>query len=660
MLPGGGVGARGARAHRAVGERRRQQPAPERRAHLQRAGRAALRLDLGHRRRRPARSRPARRAARRRPGHARRAARAGSPEGWYLVYWRVISVDGHPVRGAFTFAVGPNPGPAPQFVDPVDLRDRGDAAARRRPLGRCSSSVMAAIGLFVLRLARSRGRSCGASAARACGACRSRSPSPSRGRARRDPVYLAARDRASSRCARRSTLGALVPLLDVSAFGRGFLELELCFALFVAAARGRDLASTGPSASTARSPSCSRSPARCSPRRRRAARPRRRRATRGRRRRAALALALDWRAPGGGLDLARRADRAARALARACRRAPGRRARRRRAALLDVALVVVLALIAHRASARRSSTCRRSPRCGRPATARRCWSRSRCCSSRCCSPPSTCCARGRASAARERPGSARRRRGCCAGSSPARSSLVGGAFFAAALLTSLAPPAEGARRVGKRARARSGPGPATSRRAAQRLHAAAPRRAEPGRRPNDVHGRSSRADGRPVRGADVIARLRDARHGDGPAGLPADRDRPGVYCTPAPALVMVGHWGLTSTSRRRAARRSTSSSSTGRPDEREPRDGVAAPRRGAAALGAGAAGRRRRPSVQLSSPELIHLRARGARLSVAARCSGSRRPPRSRTATRRATTCSRSRLSLAARRQDLRRTRPRG
>ena len=32
-------------------------------------------------------------------------------EGWYLVYWRVISADGHPVRGAYTFAVGPNPGP---------------------------------------------------------------------------------------------------------------------------------------------------------------------------------------------------------------------------------------------------------------------------------------------------------------------------------------------------------------------------------------------------------------------------------------------------------------------------------------------------------------------------------------------------------------------
>src|SRR4029077_13580765 len=40
------------------------------------------------------------------------------PEGWYLVYWRVISVDGHPVRGAFTFQVGPNPGPAPQFPVP--------------------------------------------------------------------------------------------------------------------------------------------------------------------------------------------------------------------------------------------------------------------------------------------------------------------------------------------------------------------------------------------------------------------------------------------------------------------------------------------------------------------------------------------------------------
>ena len=35
------------------------------------------------------------------------------PEGWYLVYWRAISVDGHPVQGAYTFAIGPNAGPQP-------------------------------------------------------------------------------------------------------------------------------------------------------------------------------------------------------------------------------------------------------------------------------------------------------------------------------------------------------------------------------------------------------------------------------------------------------------------------------------------------------------------------------------------------------------------
>ena len=44
--------------------------------------------------------------------------RHGLPEGWYLIYWRAISVDGHPVNGAFTYADGPNPGPAPQFKVP--------------------------------------------------------------------------------------------------------------------------------------------------------------------------------------------------------------------------------------------------------------------------------------------------------------------------------------------------------------------------------------------------------------------------------------------------------------------------------------------------------------------------------------------------------------
>ena len=56
------------------------------------------------------------------------------PEGWYLVYWRAISVDGHPVQGAFTYAVGPNPGPAPQFPVPTPVRDGGHAPAAGRAL----------------------------------------------------------------------------------------------------------------------------------------------------------------------------------------------------------------------------------------------------------------------------------------------------------------------------------------------------------------------------------------------------------------------------------------------------------------------------------------------------------------------------------------------
>src|SRR3954467_1647583 len=33
------------------------------------------------------------------------------PEGWYLVYWRVISVDGHPARGRVPLPLGPNQRP---------------------------------------------------------------------------------------------------------------------------------------------------------------------------------------------------------------------------------------------------------------------------------------------------------------------------------------------------------------------------------------------------------------------------------------------------------------------------------------------------------------------------------------------------------------------
>ena len=101
------------------------------------------------------------RAARSRRPAARSARRTNPDEldvpldqlaqGWYLVYWRVISVDGHPVRGAFTFAVGPNPGPAPQFVIPSISETAATPAPGHRPLV-VFLSAMVAIGLFVFRI----------------------------------------------------------------------------------------------------------------------------------------------------------------------------------------------------------------------------------------------------------------------------------------------------------------------------------------------------------------------------------------------------------------------------------------------------------------------------------------------------------------------------
>ena len=153
--------------------------------------------------------------------------------GWYLVYWRVISVDGHPVRGAFTFAVGPNPGPPPQFVIP----SISETAATPRLITARSIvfvAVMAAIGLFLLRIAIAR------PVVRRVPETRLRAVSIAFGVAAAValiaiPVYV---DMATAQFALRSSfdLGALIPLYRDSAFGRGFLDLELLFALFVVAA----------------------------------------------------------------------------------------------------------------------------------------------------------------------------------------------------------------------------------------------------------------------------------------------------------------------------------------------------------------------------------------------------------------------------------------
>jgi len=155
------------------------------------------------------------------------------PEGWYLVYWRAISVDGHPVQGAFTFAVGPNPGPAPQFVTPNISQT---ATTPRLLIARWAVflSVMAAIGLFVLRIAIARPvvrRTAGTSlravsiafvVASVLGLLAI-------------PVYL---ELSTAIDSLRSAfdVSALVPLFRVTAFGRGYVDMEICFALFCAAA----------------------------------------------------------------------------------------------------------------------------------------------------------------------------------------------------------------------------------------------------------------------------------------------------------------------------------------------------------------------------------------------------------------------------------------
>jgi copper transport protein len=154
-------------------------------------------------------------------------------QGWYLVYWRVISVDGHPVRGAFTFAVGPNPGPAPQFVVPSVSET---AATPRLLVARWVTflSIMVAIGIYVLRMAIARPlvRRVSGTRLRALSVAFAVSAAIA---LVATPVYVLL---ATADFALRSVfdLGALGPLVRVSAFGRGYLDLELCFALFAAAA----------------------------------------------------------------------------------------------------------------------------------------------------------------------------------------------------------------------------------------------------------------------------------------------------------------------------------------------------------------------------------------------------------------------------------------
>jgi copper transport protein len=155
------------------------------------------------------------------------------PEGWYLIYWRAISVDGHPVQGAFTYAIGPNPGPAPQFPVP---KVSATAAAPQLLIARWVMfvSVMTAIGLFVLRMLIARPvirRVKGASLRAVSVALVTCSVVGLIA----IPVYL---DFSIANDSLRSVfdVAALVPLFRVTAFGRAIVDLGVCFALFCIAA----------------------------------------------------------------------------------------------------------------------------------------------------------------------------------------------------------------------------------------------------------------------------------------------------------------------------------------------------------------------------------------------------------------------------------------
>jgi copper transport protein len=155
------------------------------------------------------------------------------PAGWYLVIWRVISADGHPVRGAFTFAVGPSPGPAPQFVIP----SLSETAATSGLVGMrfvAFLAAMLAVGLFAFRMliARPLVRLVPGASLRpvtiaflaALGVALVAVP-----------VYVLA---STAKFALRSMLdlGTLIPLVRDSGFGRSYVDLWIVLALFGLAA----------------------------------------------------------------------------------------------------------------------------------------------------------------------------------------------------------------------------------------------------------------------------------------------------------------------------------------------------------------------------------------------------------------------------------------
>ena len=454
--------------------------------------------------------------------------------GWYLVYWRAISVDGHPVRGAFTFAVGANPGPAPQFVVPSTSET---AATPKLIIARwiVFLSVLGAIGLLALRLATARPmvrRVSGTSlrhvsvaffVASAVGLVSI-------------PVYLFL---ATADFALRSvfSVGALLPLVRASAFGRGYLDLELCFALFVAAGtvaiwldhsdRERRsvaelLASAGAAAAAAAAllvPGAAGHPAQTAPR--------------------GLALTLDWlHLASGSLWIGGLAGLLVlwRSLPAATRVAGLAVAVPR---FSNVAFGSVLILVGSGTVA----SILHLPTLGSL------WQTSYG-QAILVKVGLLVAATGLASV-----NLLRTKKGLSAeGAAAARAArllrrlvagevvLVAAAVCVAAILSSLPPPSKALASISGKS-ARVGPGPVTS--VAQQGGYELALRVSPNRAavPNDFSLQLTRG-GKPVHGADVIVQVTMLDMEMGPQEFRLRETAPGVYSHAAPVLVMVGHWGL--------------------------------------------------------------------------------------------------------------------
>jgi len=120
--------------------------------------------------------------------------------------------------------------------------------------------------------------------------------------------------------------------------------------------------------------------------------------------------------------------------------------------------------------------------------------------------------------------------------------FVAGALFAAAVLTSLAPPASALARV-KDIAARVGPGPVS------KVVSRGPYRVRVTVTPNRaaIQNRFSvtvTKNGEPVRGADVVSRFDMLDMDMGELSYRFAESPPGTFSKSAPALVMVGHWAL--------------------------------------------------------------------------------------------------------------------